>query len=542
MHPWEKTMFLGGSRSGTGRIWAAIATALVLFGALAQAQAPADLSKAKPADDVAAELDKRIIALGQKGSQVMVNLTYLSDMIGPRLTGSAALKQASNWTAGKMKEYGLANVRLEPWAMPEGWERVTASGRIIEPNNGRSISLAAAGWSPGTPGRIQGDVVILKAKTSKDLEAYKGKLKNAIVLLRPPAKLTPLAEIEKKGMFPTRTFDFGKGKGKGKGQFSEEARAFQRELSEFLRKEGVAITLQDAAKHHGLLFTTGSWAGKDRPSASNRLPSAYVAHEHYEMLYRLASRPAPVQTRAEIDITNKFIAGPIAVYNTVGEIRGKDKPEEVVVVGAHLDSWDLGQGTLDNGTGSMVVLETARILASCGAAPRRTIRFILFTGEEQGLHGSKAYVQQHKEELERISACVVHDTGTGRVVGLGWMGRPGLKSIVEAELAPLKQLGVVDLHARGIGGSDHMSFDRAGVPGCIFRQEVAGYRFAHHSNADTITLAREPDLIQGAQVMAITAMRLANREQLSCRGRRKRSRKRRRNKHLHLLFRSGAAV
>jgi carboxypeptidase Q len=468
----------------------------------------------------AEELDRRLLALAQKDSQALANLTYLSDMIGPRLTGSAALRRANAWTAGLMKAYGLVNVHLEPWSLPEGWQRGPASARLLEPDNGRALSLASLGWSPGTPGKVQGDVVILKARTVKDLAAYKGKLKNAILLGGAPAKLVPLAEIEKP-FSPRPGLPFGKGKDKGKKVPREEFRAFQRALSEFLRAEGAAVLLQDAGKHHGLLFTTGTWSGKDRPSATNRLPSAYVAHEHYEMLYRLARRPAPARTRLEIEITNRFVPGPIAVYNTVGEIRGRGKPDEVVVVGAHLDSWDLGTGTLDNGTGTTVVLETARILARCGTAPRRTIRFILFTGEEQGLHGSHAYVQQHQDDMAKISACLVHDTGTGKVLGLGWMGQPGLKPILETELAGLKAVGVTDVDARGFGGSDHMSFDRAGVPACIFRQEIAGYRFGHHSQADTLSLAREPGLIQGAQVMAISAMRLANLDGLLPRQKRK---------------------
>jgi hypothetical protein len=474
------------------------------------AQAPASSAKAKGA--AASALDKTLQAVAKKDSAVMGNLTYLSDMIGPRLTGSAALKRANDWAAVRMKAYGLVNVHQEAWALPEGWERGTATGRILEPDNGRTLSLASQGWAPGTPGKVQGEVIALKAKTSKDLKEYKGRLKGVIVLVRAPTKLKPLAEMEKKGSLFAGG-PFGPGKGKDKTS-REEVRAFQRELSEFLRQEGAAVLLQDAGKHHGLLFTTGTWSGKDRPSATSRMPTAYVAHEHYELLYRLATRAGPTSTRAEIDISNRFIPGPLAAYNTVGEIRGSEKPEEVVVVGAHLDSWDLGQGTLDNGTGTTVVLETARILARCGTAPRRTIRFILFTGEEQGLHGSSAYVKQHKQELDKISACLVHDTGTGKVIGLGWMGRPALKPFLETELAGLKEMGVQDVAGRGIGGSDHMSFDRAGVPGGIFIQEAAGYGFGHHSQADTLSLAREPDLIQGAQVMAVAAMRLANLDSL----------------------------
>src|SRR5262249_39513363 len=170
--------------------------------------------------------------------------------------------------------------------------------------------------------------------------------------------------------------------------------------------------------------------GPDRPGAEP-IPSAFMAHEHYALLYRLASRPEPARTRVEVEIQNKLIPGPIAVYNTVGEIRGSEKPDEFVVVGAHLDSWDLGQGTTDNGTGSSVVLEAARVLAKCGTPPKRTIRFVLFSGEEQGLHGSRNYVKDHKDEMDRTSMCLVHDYGTGRITALGLQGREALKPILE---------------------------------------------------------------------------------------------------------------
>lgn len=462
-----------------------------------------DKTPPSPAD----ALDRKIIAAAKHDSHILSNLTYLSDMIGPRVTGSAALKRANEWAAAKMTEYGMSNVRLEAWSIPEGWERGHAAGRILEPDNGRALALASYAWYPGTPGPVEGDVIYINAKTLKDLDAYKGKLKSALVLTAPPTKLTPWNEIEKPGEI---LFGFKK---KGE-RFSEDVAAFQKARDEMLRSEGAAVTLRDAGKHFGLLFTTGGWAGKDRISATNRLPTAALAHEHYELLYRLATRPEPARTRARVEIVNRFIPGPIAVYNTVGEIRGSDKADEFVIVGAHLDSWDLGQGTLDNGTGSMVVLETARLLAQCGVVPRRTIRFVLFTGEEQGLHGSKAYIQQHKDELAKTSAALIHDTGTGMVTGLGWFGRPALKTIMESELNVLTELGVTQLHGRAGGGSDHVTFDGAGVPGCMMRQEIAGYRFGHHSQADTLTLAREPNLIQGAQVMAVAAMRIANRETL----------------------------
>jgi carboxypeptidase Q len=281
-------------------------------------------------------------------------------------------------------------------------------------------------------------------------------------------------------------------------------------LAEFLSTEGAAVLLSDAGKPHGLLTTTGGWRGNDRVSAPEPMSSAYVAHEHYALLYRLATRPEPAKTRIEIELTNKIIPGPITVYNTVGEIKGSDKPDEFVILGAHLDSWDLAQGTTDNGTGTCVVLEAARILAKSGVKPQRTIRFVLFTGEEQGLYGSKAYVQKHKEEMAKISLCLVHDTGTGKVTGIGTQGRAAVKPVLEAELASLKDLGFKEVNTRSMGGSDHQSFEAAGVPGFAVQQDMSEYRLTHHSQSDTLDKAKEADLIQGAQVLAVTALRVAN--------------------------------
>jgi carboxypeptidase Q len=480
---------------------------VVLFGSYSLGQEPASKDAAS---DKALELDKQLIALASKDSQILKNLTYLSDMIGPRLTGTVALRKANDWGKDKMTDYGLTNVHLEPWSMPEGWLRGSAYARLVEPDNGRTITLASMAWYPGTKGKVTGDVVYLTAKNSKDLEAFKGKLKGAIVMTNPPAKLTPYAEIEKPAANKAN-FEF---KGGGKKGSPEGEANFAKTRSEFLVKEGVAALLTDSAKHFDLLNMTGSWTGTDRPSASNRLPTAFVSSDHYAMLYRLAIRPQPAVTRMEIEMTNTFVPGPIAVYNVVGEIKGKEKPDECVIIGAHLDSWDLGQGSLDNGTGTCVTLEAARLLASSGVQPRRSIRFILFTGEEQGLHGSKAYCKQHKDELAKISAALVHDTGTGKVIGLGWFGRTALKPILDREFVSLKPLGVADFQRRAGGGSDHASFDQAGVPGCMMVQEVAGYRFAHHSQADTVSMAREPDLIQGAQVVSVMAMRIANLDEL----------------------------
>lgn len=505
------------------------------------AESPARQAPAAPAPAVTdpVAIDKKILAEANNGSEIMTNLTYLSDMIGPRLTGSDALKKANEWGAERMRAYGLSNVHQEGWTIPVGWERGTVSMRIIEPNIGRSLTVASMGWTPGTNGPITGEVVIIKAQKSEDLAKYKGKLKNAVVLRGEPTRILPVTakgfgfqqrqrpNADEKG---NRSEDGKKGDAKKEDGKKEDGKAedrppprpqqrdftammaFRRELTDFLRKEGAAVLLMDAGKPHGLLNMTGSWRGQDRVNASDPLPSLFVAHEHYAQLYRLATRPEPAKTRVEVEINNKLIPGPVPVYNTVGEIPGSEKPDEFIVVGAHLDSWDLGQGTTDNGTGSCVVLEAARMLVKSGIRPKRTIRFVLFTGEEQGLHGSKEYVKRHKDEMAKTSMALVHDTGTGKVVGFYMQGREVVKPILQKELVSLKDLGVTEYSMNKMNGTDHASFDdeKVNVPGFAFMQDPAEYRFSHHSQSDTLDKAKEPDLIQGAQAMAVTAVRIAN--------------------------------
>lgn len=519
----------------------------LVVGSVALAQAPVarSTSEAAPAPrataalTAAAELDQKIIADVKSKSELMKNLQYLSDVIGPRLTGSKNLDRASRWTAEKMKEYGLENVKLEPWEIPVGWERGHATMRLIEPANGRTIAVASSGWTPGTRGKVTGPVVALTARTKADLEKYKGKLKNAVVLMFPPREMAPITDLSYIGMRPDQPLDKSAGarrppfapkgeEAKKDGPKKEEPKQgqppagerprgfgggeFLSGINEFLAAEGVAAVLSQSSKPHGLIAVSGGWRGRDRGEQQEGVARLVCAHEHYGMLWRLASDPGRKVT-VELDVANKFIPGPITCYNTVGEIRGEEKPDEFVVIGAHLDSWDLGQGTTDNGTGSCVILECARILgelAKQGVRPKRTIRFVLYTGEEQGLHGSREYTQRHKDEMSKTSVSLVHDTGTGRVKGFALMGREAVRKVLEPELASLAEVGFEGLSLRFSGGSDHQSFERSGVPGFACVQEPDEYRLTHHTQTDTFDKAKEPNLIQGAQVMAVTALRIAN--------------------------------
>lgn len=483
------------------RLTVLVAVCLVAFALPARCQdAP---------DKVALDLDAKIISDALKTSEIMKNLGHLSDVIGPRLTGSANLKRANEWTAEVMKQYGLQNVKLEPWEIPVGWERGTATVKLIDPDNGRSLTVCAAGWTPGTKGKIVSDVKVLTIKQKADLDQYRGKLKDAVVLIGEPTKVAPVTDLSY-GPGSGRKKDDKKPAERPKGELTrKEQEELQKEVAEFFKTEGVAVRLRDSGKPHNLLITTGGWRGNDRGNAAQPMPSLFIAHEHYALLYRLATRPEPAKTKVEVEITNTFVPGPITVYNTVGEIPG-EIADEFVVIGAHLDSWDLAQGTTDNGTGSCVVLEAARLLVRSGVKPKRTIRFVLFTGEEQGLHGSKQYCIRHKDEMPKTSVALVHDTGTGKVLGFGLQGREAIKPVMDRELVSLKNLGFNGVTLRGSGGTDHLSFEAVGVPGFACDQDIDEYRLTHHTQSDTFDKAKEPNLIQGAQVMSVTAMRVAN--------------------------------
>ena len=495
----------------------------------------------------AAELDKALIDDVKDKSELMKNLEYISDTIGHRLTGSKNLERANEWTAAKMKEYGLENVKMEPWEIPIGWERGTASMVVVEPDTRVRCTVAAFGWTPGTNGKVSGEVVLLRLRTKADMEKYKGKLKNAVIITSPPATIAPITDLsygplppapkkkdepkkdEPKPEEPKKPKAIDEVPAGAKEQPAKEAPKqpepkkvdapgvspliSQRELDEFLKAEGVACRISDSAKPHGLLVANGNWRAGDR-AVQDAMPRLFVAHESFAMLYRLASRPAPAVTKVEVEINNKFIPGPITVFNTVGEVKGSEKPDEFVVVGAHLDSWDLATGTMDNGTGSCIVLETARAVAALakqGHPPKRTIRFCLFTGEEQGLYGSREYVKKHAEEMDKTSVALIHDTGTGKVTGFATHNHAKAKELLDPELATLttmKDWAGLDLGF--LGGSDHQSFQPAGVPGFACRQDIDEYRLTHHTQTDTFDHAKAPNLIQGAQVMAVTAVRAAN--------------------------------
>src|SRR6202158_6173838 len=447
--------------------------------------------------------DAQILSEIRDHSQAMENLEYLSDEIGPRLTGSPQLKQANDWTAAKFREYGLTNVHLEPWTIAHSWTRGTAQARIVSPA-GHPLTIASAGWSPGTNGGVRGPVVYLDAKAKEDFEKFRGKLKGAIVIYQEPESLSPPKPENLNGglIRPMQQPPPAKGQPQAPSRFAalqEAARA----RNEFFKQEGVAAVLRDSNKPHGLFNMTGIGGEKFDIGV---IPTAFVTGEGYRMIFRMLKHG---KVEVEIEMTNSFGDKPMDVYNTVAEIRGSERPDEVVILGAHLDSWDLGTGSTDNGTGSMAVLEAARTLAKLNLKPKRTIRFVLFTGEEEGLVGSKMYADAHKDELEKISGVLVHDTGTGRVLTLGLHDNYQDREIVDKVLSPLKELKLLEPSMIRAFGTDHASFDDVGVPGFFVVQDGAEYNQTHHSQSDTFDKVWKDDLNQGAQVLAAWAYNTA---------------------------------
>jgi carboxypeptidase Q len=427
-----------------------------------------------------------------KHSELMSNIEYLCDMIGPRLTGSPNLTKANQWTKAKFEQYGLSNAHLEPWTIDRAWIRGDAKGRVVVPVEQR-ILLESAGWSPSTDGPRRGSAVYVKAQTVEELAAYKGKLKGAWVLLRElsvqPSPKQPRANVG--GDMKKRIAEYMR------------MRSFRPQLDKFLVAEGVAGILMDSNKEHGLIDMTGA-SSKFAPA---ELPTAFLTNESYGLIWRLLKR-GPVEV--EIDLENTFSKGEVEVYNTVADIPGSDKAEEVVIIGGHIDSWDLGTGATDNGTGIMAVLEAARALKAVGVKPRRTIRCVLFSGEEEGLHGSRNYVKAHEKEMSKISGVLIHDMGTGRVKSIGLQERYDLREVMDKVVERFKEaVNLEELSMRKMMGTDHMSFLPHGVPAFAVVQDEAEYRKTHHTESDTVDKVYSDEINQGAKVLAAWAYGVA---------------------------------
>jgi carboxypeptidase Q len=454
-----------------------------------------------------------LIAEAMNHSELMANLEHLSDAIGPRLTGSPAMRRANDWTAERFEAYGLAT-RLEPYTFGVTWERGPVTLQLLAPFT-RAITAHSWAWTAGTHGKaVAGPVVLVDLSTPDSLAAYKDKVRGAWVL---PRNSYPLWNTDGPPMTAGDSIQLAERlrlRSQATADTSPPAvlarRQFGIDLPYVLKSAGALGTLVDGSKEQALMTMSGS------PNRVSPLPNLVIAHEDYAMLERQVS--AGLAPRLLARVENALGRAPVQQWNTVAELRGSERPGEVVILGAHLDSWDLGTGVTDNGTGSMVVLETARVIARSGLRPKRTIRFILFSGEEEGLLGSRAYAATHAGEADSIQSVLVLDNGTGAITGQALQGRPELAGLWKALLAPVAGLGADSVRDASKSGTDHLSFLPYGVPGFNFDQLPRGYNHTHHSQADTFDHAVAGDLRQAAAVMAVTAYELANLPELLPRG------------------------
>jgi hypothetical protein len=438
-------------------------------------------------------------------SEAMANLEYLCDSIGPRVTGSQNFDRASRWAAQRFRDYGLQNVRLEPWQISHSWARQSAAARIIEPVS-HTIAIVSYGWTRGTGGTVRGRVVYVDASKGDDLAAFRGKLRGAIAILYGAIGFTPPADplLAPYGQ-PLEFMNTAK----PAMNFRYWTRIYR-----FLEEEGAAAILMPSDKPNGLLnmFSLGYVNGTGPIREIDKyqiapLPTAYIAAEDYNLIWRLLQRGS---VEIELDIRNQFSDRPVEVNNVSAEIPGTDKADELVILGAHLDSWDLGTGAADDGTGTVAVLEAARAMVKSGAQPRRTIRFLLFAGEEQGLVGSRTYVQAHQHEMSKVSGVLIHDFGTGKVLTIGLERNFEARGAMEPVAEALREFGLVEFSSRpNDGNDDHTSFDEAGVPAFFAIQEPMDYNQVHHSQIDTLDHVHESGVVQGAQVLATWAYHVA---------------------------------
>jgi carboxypeptidase Q len=497
-------------------------------------------------------------------SQVMDTLGYLTDAYGPRLTASPEFRQAADWVVKRLESYGIANARLEKWGpFGRSWSLKQYALEMIEPRYAL-LDAAPLAWSDVTAPPVTGEIVLaplangrppldpakLEAEQSRYMSEWKGKLRGKIVLLAPLRELRPESqprferytdrELADLALAPTPIAKLSDLSDLKFPDDPEQARRFNQSLpasvreqfnkqrerltvkrAQFFRDEGaLALINTSDTSRDGLVFaqSAGPYDEKD-PLA---LPTFVVTREQYNRMARLLEKKIPVKVRAslqaDISRTNQDS------YNVTGEIPGGAKKDELIMIGAHLDSWHSGTGATDNAAGSAVMIEVMRVLKALNLKLDRTVRIALWSGEEEGLLGSKAYVKEHfgdpatmklSEAQARLSGYFNLDNGTGKIRGVYLQGNDAMRPIFEQWLAPFRDEGVTTISIRNTGGTDHLSFDDVGLPGFQFIQDPGDYEtVTHHSNMDTLDHIQSADLMQAVAVITTVVYNAANRAEM----------------------------
>lgn len=474
-------------------------------------------------------IDDRVLAQikaeGFQNSKAMDTVGYLTDVFGHRLTHSTNLKKAKTWMMSKMTEFGLQNVKAEPWGKwGQGWDLERFSVEMTAPTYER-LNAHPLAWTPSTNGVVSGEPTLVTIRSAADFDKYRGKLKNAIVMngrvefpapasrSGDPIKRFTEDELKKQEAAIDPAKD-------GTTNYHDEEKdwleALRRgkQVTQFLKDEGVAAVINPSNRPNGVLGVQGSYF----PDPAINPPTFVVAREQYARIMRLLDRKIPVklelslQTKSDPDGTGS---------NVLGEITGSDPKlkDEVVLLGGHFDSWHSGTGAADNAASCVALVEAMRILKAIGAKPRRTIRVALWDGEEQDYYGSINYVTNHygdpftlklKPEHEKLSAYYNLDNGAGRIRGVYLQGNEAARGLFEEFLGPFAYLGANTITTLNTGGTDHMAFDAVGLPGFQFIQDPLDYNTRiHHTNLDLFEAVNEEDLKVNAVIIAAVAYQTA---------------------------------
>jgi len=472
---------------------------------------------------------------GLENSRVMEIAMYLTDVSGPRLTASPGYMRAANWAKNKLTEWGLSNANLEAWGeFGKGWEQTKCYVAITAPYYVPLIAMPRA-WTGSTPGKaaLKGEVVLIKANDTLELMKYAGKLSGKIVMTWSPAILTPSfdpdgnryadSSLEKMAMAEPREPQ-QRGGNRGQRGNNPQLNQFmiQRRMNELINKEKPALILTMTARgSDGTIFVSSG--GQYTKDAEMAPASVALSSDDYLRIQRLIEAGIPVTIEAEV--RTKFYTDDLKGYNVVAEIPGTDPllKDELVMLGGHLDSWHAATGATDNAAGCSVMLEAVRILKSIGFKPRRTIRIALWSGEEQGLHGSRNYVKNHfadpakmipTPEHAKISAYYNLDNGTGKIRGVYLQGNKAAGPIFAKWLETFKDLGAGTITINNTGGTDHLAFDAVGIPGFQFIQDEIEYNTrTHHTNMDSYDHLVPDDLKQAATIVATFVFNTAQRDQ-----------------------------
>jgi carboxypeptidase Q len=517
-----------------------VAIALIAITAVATAQAPARVEL------VDLDIVHRIKQEGTQNSKVMDSVFQLTDVVGHRLTNSPGFFAAANWAEKQLKEWGM-DAHQEKFEYGRGWTFTHFSAHMIEPTAATLIGVPLA-YTPGTKGKVTGEVMAVTMATDADLEKYKGKIKGKILMMgvgrEVTAPTTPLTsrytEQELQALVApavgrgagapgTAAIAAGRGENQGRGGrggngggdgAQTPAQQFTTKLNKFLVDEGVlvAVRIGNNPSDGGTVFAAAG--GSRDPKDPVPPPMVALAPDHYNRILRLLDAKIPV--KLEFDIAAEFVDRTESV-NVIGEIPGGSKKDEVVMIGAHLDSWQGGTGATDNAAGSSVMLEVMRILKTLKLPMARTVRIALWGGEEQGLLGSRAYVNEHFSARDmkvtsahaKLSGYFNVDNGTGKIRGVYLQGNDRMRPIFEAWFKPFADMGAGTITIRNTGGTDHTNFDAVGLPGFQFVQDAIDYSTrTHHSNMDVYDRVQRDDLQQAAAIVASFVYNTATREEM----------------------------